>query len=117
MENEVSFHFCFLDVKEKSAELSQVKLEKKFGTSPVFIASTLMENGGFPVNASPASLLSEAIQVISCGYEDKTEWGKEVSFGCMSFFVISLIEIHGKHGIFSAHISGELFHEAFKCFP
>ncbi|PKI70317.1 hypothetical protein CRG98_009283 [Punica granatum] len=66
--------------KEKSGEISQVKLEKKFGTSPVFIASALLENGGVPVNASPASLLSEAIQVISCGYEDKTEWGKEVSF-------------------------------------
>lgn len=69
--------------KEKTAEMSQVKLEKRFGTSPVFIASTVMENGGVLINASPASLLSEAIQVISCGYEDKTEWGKEVSFSFM----------------------------------
>lgn len=56
-----------------------MKLEKRFGQSPVFVASTLRENGGVPQNASPAALLSEAIQVISCGYEDKTEWGKEVS--------------------------------------
>jgi hypothetical protein len=56
-----------------------MKLEKKFGQSPVFVASTLLENGGVPRDASPASLLREAIQVISCGYEDKTEWGKEVS--------------------------------------
>jgi hypothetical protein len=55
-----------------------MKLEKKFGQSPVFVASTLLENG-VPRDASPASLLREAIQVISCGYEDKTEWGKEVS--------------------------------------
>jgi cellulose synthase A len=31
-----------------------------------------------PKGASSASLLKEAIHVISCGYEDKTEWGKEV---------------------------------------
>ncbi|KAJ6421811.1 hypothetical protein OIU84_029080 [Salix udensis] len=61
---------------EKSSETSQMKLEKKFGQSPVFVASTLLENGGVPRDASPASLLREAIQVISCGYEDKTEWGK-----------------------------------------
>lgn len=57
---------------------SQVKLEKKFGQSPVFVASTLIENGGIPKEISHSSLLKEAIHVISCGYEDKTEWGKEV---------------------------------------
>ena len=55
------------------------KLEKKFGQSSVFVASTLLEDGGIPKAASSASLLKEAIHVISCGYEDKTEWGKEVS--------------------------------------
>lgn len=64
---------------EKYTGISQMKLEKKFGQSPVFVASTLLENGGVPHDTSPASLLREAIQVISCGYEDKTEWGKEVS--------------------------------------
>ena len=44
----------------------------------MFIASTLLEKGGVPEGTRPASLLKEAIQVISCGYEDKTEWGKEV---------------------------------------
>jgi cellulose synthase A len=63
---------------EKTSLVSQKNLEKKFGQSPVFIASALLENGGAPDNASPASLLKEAIHVISCGYEDKTEWGKEV---------------------------------------
>lgn len=58
-------------------------MEKKFGQSPVFVASTLLEDGGSLKSTSPASLLKEAIHVISCGYEDKTEWGKEVpsSFG------------------------------------
>lgn len=63
----------------KSPEAAQLKLEKKFGQSPVFIASAGVENGGLARNASPGSLLREAIQVISCGYEDKTEWGKEVN--------------------------------------
>lgn len=58
--------------------MPQIKFEKKFGQSPVFIASTLLEEGGVPQGASSASLLKEAIHVISCGYEDKTEWGKEV---------------------------------------
>lgn len=59
--------------------MSQMKLEKKFGQSPVFTASTLLENGGVLQIVGPASVLKEAIQVISCGYEDKSEWGKEVS--------------------------------------
>ncbi|KAI4323775.1 hypothetical protein L6164_023354 [Bauhinia variegata] len=56
------------------------KLEKKFGQSPVLIASTLLENGNTLKDADPASLLKEAIHVISCGYEERTEWGKEVGW-------------------------------------
>lgn len=63
---------------EKSSLMPQVKFEKKFGQSPAFIASTLMEDGGVPGGGTSASLLKEAIHVISCGYEDKSEWGKEV---------------------------------------
>lgn len=59
--------------------MSQKSLEKRFGQSPVFIAATFMEMGGIPPSTNPATLLKEAIHVISCGYEDKTEWGKEVS--------------------------------------
>jgi len=55
-----------------------MSLEKRFGQSAVFVASTLMENGGVPQSATPETLLKEAIHVISCGYEDKTEWGSEV---------------------------------------
>jgi hypothetical protein len=63
---------------EKAGIVNQQKLEKKFGQSSVFVTSTLLENGGTLKSASPASLLKEAIHVISCGYEDKTDWGKEV---------------------------------------
>ncbi|KAG8044381.1 hypothetical protein GUJ93_ZPchr0050g33540 [Zizania palustris] len=65
---------------EKAGIVNQEKLEKKFGQSSVFVASTLLENGGTLKSASPASLLKEAIHVISCGYEDKTDWGKEIGW-------------------------------------
>lgn len=80
------------------------KLEKKFGQSPVFVASTLLEDGGSLKSTSPASLLKEAIHVISCGYEDKTEWGKEVpsSFGVniLGIGCIVMVYLH-QHLIYS----------------
>ncbi|XVE86616.1 hypothetical protein DITRI_Ditri18aG0048200 [Diplodiscus trichospermus] len=81
---------------QKSSNASQIKLEKKFGQSPVFVASTLLQNGGVPQNASPASLLREAIQVISCGYEDKTEWGKEVGwiYGSVTEDILTGFKMH-----------------------
>ena len=54
-------------------------LEKRSGQSSVFVVSTLMEYGGVPQSATLESLLKEAIHVISCGYEDKTDWGTEVT--------------------------------------
>jgi cellulose synthase A len=68
------------DDLERSSLMSQKSFEKRFGQSPVFIASTLVEDGGLPQGAAadPAGLIKEAIHVISCGYEEKTEWGKEV---------------------------------------
>ncbi|XP_040998839.1 cellulose synthase A catalytic subunit 2 [UDP-forming]-like [Juglans microcarpa x Juglans regia] len=81
---------------EKSYLMPQVKFEKKFGQSSVFIASTLMEDGGVPKGASPASLLKEAIHVISCGYEDKTEWGKEVGwiYGSVTEDILTGFKMH-----------------------
>lgn len=55
-----------------------MSFEKTFGMSSVFIESTLMENGGLAESANPATMINEAIHVISCGYEEKTAWGKEV---------------------------------------
>lgn len=69
---------CITEANVDSRPTSQVKLEKRFGQSSVFVASTLLENGGVPKEASASSLLQEAVHVICCGYEDKTEWGKEV---------------------------------------
>ena len=73
--------------------ISQTSFEKTFGLSSVFIESTLMENGGVPESANPSTLIKEAIHVISCGYEEKTEWGKEVSSCCKMQCKILLIII------------------------
>ncbi|KAK7282385.1 hypothetical protein RIF29_11093 [Crotalaria pallida] len=82
-------------ITEKS-DSAQLKLEKRFGQSPVFVASTLLEDGGIPLDVSPASLLKEAIQVISCGYEDKTEWGKEVGwiYGSVTEDILTGFKMH-----------------------
>ncbi|KAB2077847.1 hypothetical protein ES319_A06G121800v1 [Gossypium barbadense] len=81
---------------EKSSLMPQIKFEKKFGQSPVFIASTLMEDGGVPKGATTASLLKEAIHVISCGYEDKTDWGKEVGwiYGSVTEDILTGFKMH-----------------------
>lgn len=64
---------------DKELLMSQMNFEKTFGQSSIFVTSTLMEEGGVPPSSSPASQLKEAIHVISCGYEDKTEWGLQVT--------------------------------------
>ncbi|KAK4336557.1 hypothetical protein RND71_044231 [Anisodus tanguticus] len=75
---------------------SQVKLEKKFGQSPIFVASTLLENGGLPNEANTSSLLKEAIHVIRCGYEDKTKWGNEVGwiYGSVTEDILTGFKMH-----------------------
>ena len=64
--------------KEEPSFISMKNFDKQFGMSPVFIASVLMEDGGLPKVTNTQLLIKEAIHVISCGYEEKTEWGKEV---------------------------------------
>ncbi|CAD6272684.1 unnamed protein product [Miscanthus lutarioriparius] len=83
---------------ERSVLISQRKLEKRFGQSPIFIASTFMTQGGIPPSTNPASLLKEAIHVISCGYEDKTEWGKEIGwiYGSVTEDILTGFKMHAR---------------------
>ncbi|KAJ4823173.1 Cellulose synthase A catalytic subunit 8 [UDP-forming] [Turnera subulata] len=84
------------DEYERSMLISQMSFEKTFGLSAVFIESTLMENGGVPDSANPSQLIKEAIHVISCGYEEKTEWGKEIGwiYGSVTEDILTGFKMH-----------------------
>ncbi|GBG89411.1 hypothetical protein CBR_g49201 [Chara braunii] len=52
---------------------------KRFGTCTNFIATVMNADGGVPA-VDPYQVLSDAILVISCGYEDNTQWGVSVGW-------------------------------------
>ncbi|KAI3819546.1 hypothetical protein L1987_13387 [Smallanthus sonchifolius] len=81
---------------EKSSLMSQKNFEKRFGQSPVFITTTLMETGGIPEGTNSNSLIKEAVHVISCGYEEKTEWGKEIGwiYGSITEDILTGFKMH-----------------------
>ncbi|GAA0167340.1 DNA-binding transcription factor [Lithospermum erythrorhizon] len=93
---EIEEGFEGYDELEKSSLMSQKNFEKRFGQSPVFIASTLKEDGGLPEGTNPTSLIKEAIHVISCGYEEKTEWGKEIGwiYGSVTEDILTGFKMH-----------------------
>ncbi|GFP89621.1 cellulose synthase a catalytic subunit 8 [UDP-forming] [Phtheirospermum japonicum] len=84
------------DEHERSLLISQMSFEKTFGLSSVFIESTLMENGGIAESANPSTLIKEAIHVISCGYEEKTAWGKEIGwiYGSVTEDILTGFKMH-----------------------
>ncbi|RLN12653.1 hypothetical protein C2845_PM09G17700 [Panicum miliaceum] len=64
-------------------------LERHFGHSPAFIASAFAGQvrgggggggGSDSTAAAASSLLREAIHVVSCAYEERTRWGKDVGW-------------------------------------
>ncbi|XP_052178871.1 probable cellulose synthase A catalytic subunit 1 [UDP-forming] [Diospyros lotus] len=73
-------------------------LEKRFGQSPVFIAAISTEQGGLPPSSNPEILLKEAFHVISCGYEEKTEWGKEIGwiYGSVTEDILTGFKMHAR---------------------
>ncbi|XP_024024162.1 cellulose synthase A catalytic subunit 8 [UDP-forming] [Morus notabilis] len=84
------------DEHERSMLISQLSFEKTFGLSSVFIESTLMDNGGVPESINPSALIKEAIHVISCGYEEKTAWGKEIGwiYGSVTEDILTGFKMH-----------------------
>ncbi|KVH89445.1 Cellulose synthase [Cynara cardunculus var. scolymus] len=84
------------DEYERSLLISQMSFEKTFGMSSVFIESTLMEHGGLAESANPATMINEAIHVISCGYEEKTAWGKEIGwiYGSVTEDILTGFKMH-----------------------
>ncbi|KMZ72662.1 Cellulose synthase, family GT2 [Zostera marina] len=84
------------DDYDRSLLMSQMSLEKTFGLSAVFIESTLVESGGILESADPSILIKEAIHVISCGYEEKTDWGKEIGwiYGSVTEDILTGFKMH-----------------------
>ncbi|KAK4755407.1 hypothetical protein SAY87_009164 [Trapa incisa] len=83
----------------------KLKLEEWYGQSYIFIDSTfLQEEHGMSRFISPESLLKEAIQVISCGYEDNTRWGHEIGWiygsGSEAFMTGLKMHIRGWRSIY-----------------
>ncbi|CAI0475973.1 unnamed protein product [Linum tenue] len=91
-----SNHPADYDEYERSMLMSQRSFEKTFGLSSVFIESTLMENGGVPESVNSSTLIKEAIHVISCSYEEKTEWGKEIGwiYGSVTEDILTGFKMH-----------------------
>ncbi|KAL8536234.1 hypothetical protein ACS0TY_011748 [Phlomoides rotata] len=87
---------CEVSTRERSTTMPEHILENKFGQSPIFIASTLLEDGGAVESVSSASLLKEAIHVIGCEYEHKTDWGKEVGwiYGSVTEDILTGFKMH-----------------------
>ncbi|KAF6163477.1 hypothetical protein GIB67_029326 [Kingdonia uniflora] len=65
----------YLETEFPSVSLS---LEMCFGQSPIFLASILVGDDRFSQSTTHEEILREAIQVISCDYEENTGWGREV---------------------------------------
>eukprot|EP00897_Mesotaenium_endlicherianum_P000215 jgi/Mesen1/10194/ME000766S09568 len=80
---------------EQDSLMALKQFEKRFGQSPVFVLSTFQEGGGV-TSASPESTLKEAIHVISCGYEDKSDWGKELGwiYGSVTEDILTGFKMH-----------------------
>ncbi|KAG0477549.1 hypothetical protein HPP92_012268 [Vanilla planifolia] len=93
---EIEEGFEGYDDLEKSTLMSQKSFEKHFGQSPVFIAATLMEDGGLPEGTNKSVLIKEAIHVISCCYEEKTDWGKEIGwiYGSVTEDILTGFKMH-----------------------
>ncbi|KAH7421285.1 hypothetical protein KP509_13G049300 [Ceratopteris richardii] len=83
---------------ERALLMSKKNFEQRFGHSTVFLESVLFEDGGVPHSASPAELLKEAIHVISCGYEDKTDWGQEIGwiYGSVTEDILTGFKMHAR---------------------
>ncbi|XP_047314819.1 cellulose synthase A catalytic subunit 2 [UDP-forming]-like isoform X2 [Impatiens glandulifera] len=82
---------------EEFLKQSHEKLLKKFGQSLDFINMSQLDDGGIPqVGESATNLLREAIHVVSCSYEDKTEWGKEVGwiYGSVTEDILTGFKMH-----------------------
>ncbi|KAJ0089914.1 hypothetical protein Patl1_14519 [Pistacia atlantica] len=96
--NGVVANFEEVDGESKEKLMSKMNFEHRFGDSSVFVTSTLIEEGGAPTSSSKEALLKEAIHVMSCDYEDRTEWGIELGwiYGSITEDIITGFKLHSR---------------------
>ncbi|OEL33836.1 hypothetical protein BAE44_0005141 [Dichanthelium oligosanthes] len=75
--------------KPKTEKKKRLFFKKAENPSPAYALGEIEEG-------APASLLKEAIHVISCGYEDKTDWGKEIGwiYGSITEDILTGFKMH-----------------------
>ncbi|PWZ14128.1 putative cellulose synthase A catalytic subunit 6 [UDP-forming] [Zea mays] len=81
--------------RETAPPVPREKFEKRFGQSDAFLASTLQDNGE-GCRFDMLKSLDDCIHVLSCGYENKTQWGKEVGwiYGSVTEDILTGFKMH-----------------------
>ncbi|AQL04866.1 cellulose synthase A catalytic subunit 5 [UDP-forming] isoform X3 [Zea mays] len=81
--------------RETAPPVPREKFEKRFGQSDAFLASTLQDNGE-GCHFDMLKSLDDCIHVLSCGYENKTQWGKEVGwiYGSVTEDILTGFKMH-----------------------
>ncbi|KAK4366116.1 hypothetical protein RND71_013996 [Anisodus tanguticus] len=84
------------DMMSLRSRLSCPKRTLRNWAVPSFHSFHIKEDGGLPEGTNPATLIKEAIHVISCGYEKKTEWGKEIGwiYGSVTEDILTGFKMH-----------------------
>ncbi|GBG64539.1 hypothetical protein CBR_g45235 [Chara braunii] len=70
---------------------------QRFGMCSDFVITTMDADGRVPY-LTPLQLLNDVILVISCGYEDNTEWGRTVGwmYGSVTEDIVTGLSMHVK---------------------
>ncbi|PWA59010.1 cellulose synthase A catalytic subunit 7 [Artemisia annua] len=78
------------DAVEKSLLMSQKSFTKRFGQCALLGGAAVTET------TNAATLLKEATNVISCNYEDETEWGEEIGwmYGSVTEDILTGFKLH-----------------------
>ncbi|GBG91288.1 hypothetical protein CBR_g52173 [Chara braunii] len=78
--------------------------QQRFGSCANFVATVVDAEGSVP-DVDPYQVLSDAILVISCGYEDDTEWGKSVGwmYGSVTEDIVTgfMMHVNGWRSIYA----------------
>ncbi|XP_072976869.1 probable cellulose synthase A catalytic subunit 8 [UDP-forming] isoform X1 [Typha angustifolia] len=75
-----------------------LSLKQYFGQSLTLIASIIVKDDRFSRSETPEDLLKEAINVVSCDYEENTSWGREIGwmYGSRTSDILTSLKMHAR---------------------